>query len=108
MGKEGRVQIDDDAMEKIVGGVLIKSTTVTNKDTGEVVTKDPFNPKATDYLLAVDLGLGNYNITFDYKGTGLMRVSNVIYFLSIVSMFGFAILDSFYIIDKKKKEYIKY
>ena len=81
---------------------------IENKDTGEVVTKDPFNPEATDYLLAVDLGLGNYNITFDYKGTGLMKVSNVIYFLSIVSMFGFAILDSFYIIDKKKKEYIKY
>ena len=81
---------------------------IENKDTGEVITKAPFDPEATDYLLAVDLGLGNYNITFDYKGTGLMKVSNVIYFLSIVSMFGFAILDSFYIIDKKKKEYIKY
>ena len=36
MGNEGRVQIDDDAMVNIVGGVLITSTTVTNKDTGDV------------------------------------------------------------------------
>ena len=36
MGNEGRVQLDDDAMVNIVGGVLITSTTVTNKDTGEV------------------------------------------------------------------------
>ena len=54
MGKEGRVQIDDDAMEKIVGGVLIKSTTVTNKDTGEVyqLLVDPM----TAFMYATSIG----------------------------------------------------
>lgn len=37
MGKEeNRVQLSDEALENVVGGVLIKSKTVTNKDTGEV------------------------------------------------------------------------
>lgn len=34
--KEGRIQLNDDAIERVAGGVLIKSKTVTNKDTGEV------------------------------------------------------------------------
>lgn len=33
---EGRIQLNDEAIEKVVGGVLIKSKTVTNKETGEV------------------------------------------------------------------------
>ena len=32
----GRVQLNDDALENVVGGVKITSKTVTNKDTGEV------------------------------------------------------------------------
>ena len=32
----GRVQLNDEALENVVGGVLIRSKTVTNKDTGEV------------------------------------------------------------------------
>ena len=35
MGKEDRVQLNDSILDNIVGGVLIKSKTVTNKDTGE-------------------------------------------------------------------------
>ena len=31
-----RVQLSDEAIDNVVGGVLIKSKTVTNKDTGEV------------------------------------------------------------------------
>ena len=33
---EGRIQLNDEAIEKVIGGVLIRSKTVTNKDTGEV------------------------------------------------------------------------
>ncbi len=33
---EVRVQLNDEALENVVGGVLIRSKTVTNKDTGEV------------------------------------------------------------------------
>lgn len=36
MEKESRVQLKDEFLEQVVGGVLIKSKTVTNKDTGEV------------------------------------------------------------------------
>lgn len=36
MGKEDRVQLNDSVLDNIVGGVLIKSKTVTNKDTGEI------------------------------------------------------------------------
>lgn len=36
MNNGGRVQLNDEMLENIVGGVLIKSKTVTNKDTGEV------------------------------------------------------------------------
>ena len=32
----GRVQLNDEALENVVGGVLIRSKTVTNKDTCEV------------------------------------------------------------------------
>ena len=32
----GRVQLNDEALDNVVGGVLIRSKTVTNKDTGEV------------------------------------------------------------------------
>ena len=32
----GRVQLNDEALDNVVGGVRIKSKTVTNKDTGEV------------------------------------------------------------------------
>lgn len=31
-----RTQLSDDVLDNVVGGVLIKSKTVTNKDTGEV------------------------------------------------------------------------
>ena len=34
--ERNRVQLDDEVLENVVGGVLIKSKTVTNKDTGEV------------------------------------------------------------------------
>ncbi len=33
---EARVQLNDEVLENVVGGVLIKSKTVTNKDTGDV------------------------------------------------------------------------
>ncbi len=33
---DNRVQLNDEALENVVGGVLIKRKTVTNKDTGEV------------------------------------------------------------------------
>lgn len=48
----GRVQLNDDALENVVGGVLIKSKTVTNKDTGEVykLLVDPM--KAFSYATA--------------------------------------------------------
>lgn len=36
MENEGRVYLADEVLENIVGGVLIKKKTVTNKDTGEV------------------------------------------------------------------------
>lgn len=36
MEKKGRVQLNDEMLENIVGGVRITSKTVTNKDTGEV------------------------------------------------------------------------
>ena len=36
--EEGRLQLNDDALENVVGGVKITATTVTNKDTGEVYT----------------------------------------------------------------------
>ena len=36
MEKQGRVQLNDEALDQVVGGVLIRSKTVTNKDTGEV------------------------------------------------------------------------
>jgi len=37
MEKEGsRIQLNDEALDNVVGGVLIRSKTVTNKDTGEV------------------------------------------------------------------------
>ena len=32
----GRVQLNDEALENVVGGVLIRSKSVSNKDTGEV------------------------------------------------------------------------
>ena len=36
MEKKDRVQLNDEMLEQIVGGVRITSKTVTNKDTGEV------------------------------------------------------------------------
>lgn len=36
MGKEGRVQLNDEMLENVIGGVKITNKTVTNKDTGEV------------------------------------------------------------------------
>ena len=33
---ERRIQLNDETIEKVIGGVLIRSKTVTNKDTGEV------------------------------------------------------------------------
>jgi hypothetical protein len=39
MGKEAdRIKLSDEALDNVVGGVLIRSKTVTNKDTGEVYT----------------------------------------------------------------------
>ena len=39
MEKKGtRVQLSDESLEKIVGGILIKNNVVTNKDTGETYT----------------------------------------------------------------------
>ena len=35
---EGRLQLNDDVLDNVVGGVRITQTTVTNKDTGEVYT----------------------------------------------------------------------
>ncbi len=35
---ENRMQLNDEALENVVGGVKITSKTVTNKDTGEVYT----------------------------------------------------------------------
>ena len=35
---EGRLQLNDDVLDNVVGGVKITQTTVTNKDTGEVYT----------------------------------------------------------------------
>ena len=42
--KENRMQLNDEALENVVGGVKITQTTVTNKDTGEVykLLVDPF------------------------------------------------------------------
>ena len=52
--KEGRVQLSEEVIEKVVGGVLIKSKTVTNKDTGEVykLLVDPM----TAFLYATAIG----------------------------------------------------
>ena len=36
MEKKERLQINEELLDTIVGGVLIKSKTVTNKDTGEI------------------------------------------------------------------------
>ena len=36
--EEGRIQLNDESLENVVGGVKITATTVTNKDTGEVYT----------------------------------------------------------------------
>ena len=36
MEKEDRVQLNDSILDNIVGGVVIKSKTVTNRDTGEI------------------------------------------------------------------------
>ena len=36
MEKKDRVQLNEEMLDTVVGGVLIKSKTVTNKDTGEV------------------------------------------------------------------------
>ncbi len=35
---EGRLQLNDEALDNVVGGVKITQKTVTNKDTGEVYT----------------------------------------------------------------------
>ncbi len=35
---EGRLQLNDEVLDNVVGGVKITKTTVTNKDTGEVYT----------------------------------------------------------------------
>lgn len=35
---EGRLQLNDEVLDNVVGGVKITSKTVTNKDTGEVYT----------------------------------------------------------------------
>ncbi len=34
--KEVRIQLNDEEIEQVIGGVLIRKKTVTNKDTGEV------------------------------------------------------------------------
>ncbi len=36
MEKKERVQLNEELLDTIVGGVLIKSKTVTNRDTGEI------------------------------------------------------------------------
>ena len=50
--KGTRIQLNDDVLDQIVGGVLIKNKTVTNKDTGEVYTLlvDPMT--AFNYAMA--------------------------------------------------------
>ncbi len=78
--------------------------TITNKDTGEVTKTKPYNPEEVDYLLAVELTEGNYSVVFNYEGTPLMKLSTVVYYLSIVSVFGCLLIDTMYMMNKKKKE----
>ena len=56
MEKKDRVQLNDEMLEQIVGGVKITKKTVTNKDTGEV------------YKLLVDpMTAFNYACSIGYK-----------------------------------------
>lgn len=38
MDNKARVQLNEEALDKVVGGILIQNNVVTNKDTGETYT----------------------------------------------------------------------
>lgn len=50
--KEARVQLSDETLDNVVGGIKIENNVVTNKDTGETYTLKVDPMKAFNYAMA--------------------------------------------------------